>query len=73
MRITTHYQKVAVKGVHRWKDPETGRPRQRTKEFFQTINPFNKMPDGTPKSYAQILKEVEAERDAWLAEQGGRS
>lgn len=72
MRITTHYQKVSVKGVHRWKDSETGRPRQRTKEFFQAVSPFNKMPDGTPKSYAQILKEVEAERVAWLAEQGDR-
>lgn len=70
MRIATHYQKVSVKGVYRWKDSETGRPRQRTKEFFQTVSPFNRMPDGTPKSPAQILKEVEAERDAWLTEQG---
>ncbi|HUH58243.1 MAG TPA: hypothetical protein VL020_07025 [Pseudomonadales bacterium] len=69
MRVTTHYQKVSVKGVYRWKDPETGRPRQRTKEFFQTINPFNRMPDGALKDRSQILNEINAERDAWLAEQ----
>lgn len=71
MRVTTQYQKVSVKGVHRWKDPETGKPRQRTKEFYQTINPFNRMPDGSLKDHAQITKEINAERDAWLRKQGG--
>jgi hypothetical protein len=69
VRVTTNFQKVAVKGVYRWKDPVTGRPRQRTEEFYQTISPFNNMPDGSPKTYAQIMKEVSAQRDEWLAKQ----
>lgn len=64
MRI--NFQKVEVKGVRRWK--ENGKPRQETRTFMQTINPFNKNEDGSLKTYDQILAEVKAERDAWLAQ-----
>lgn len=64
------FQEVRVKGVRRWK--ENGKPRQETQTFYQTISPFNKNEDGTMKTYDQIMVEIKAERDAWLA-QGGES
>ncbi len=69
MRRTTKltFQTVSVKGTRRWKDPDTGRTRQETKSFFQTINPFNRNAEGEPKSYEEIMVEVKAQRDAWLA------
>lgn len=64
MRIT--FQEVKVRGVRRWKDPQTGKQRQSTRTFMQTINPFNKTSDGIPKDHGTIYKEICAERDAWL-------
>ena len=62
------FEEVAVRGVRRWKDPVTGKKRQETRKFCQTVNPFNRGADGAPKTHAQILAEVTAERDAWLQE-----
>lgn len=58
------FEEVRIKGVRRWK--ENGRPRQETRIFMQTINPFNKDENGLPKSRAQIQQELLAERKAWL-------
>lgn len=69
MRITMKFQEVALKGVHKWKDPVTGRPRQTTKKFFQTISPFNTNAKGDVKSRDEILRELTVERDAWLVAQ----
>lgn len=69
MRVTTRFQEVAIKGVYKWKDPATGRQRQSTKKFFQTVNPFNKNSKGEVKNRDEILLELTAERDAWLAAQ----
>ena len=64
MRIT--FQEIRVKAVRRWKDPQTGKPRQQTKVSMQTINPFNKLPDGTVKDRETIMAELIAERADWL-------
>lgn len=64
-RVT--FEEVSVKGTKRWKDPVTGKPRQHTRTFMQTINPFNKDNRGEPKLRDQILKEIKRERDEWLA------
>lgn len=61
------FEEVAVKATKRWTD-ETGRKRQQTRKFFQTLNPFNKDADGNPKTAQQIMAEIRAQRDAWLAE-----
>ena len=66
MRRVT-FEKVLVKSTKYWKD-EHGKPRQKTKEFFQTVNPFNKNADGTVKSREEIRGEIVAERNAWLQE-----
>ncbi len=65
MRVT--FDKVSIKGTKYWKD-ENGKRHQKTKEFYQTINPFNKNPDGTVKTRQQIRSEIVAERNAWLKE-----
>jgi hypothetical protein len=63
MRI--RFEEVKVKGVRRWVDGE-GKKRQQTRTFSQTINPFNKLPDGTIKDRGTIYKEICAERNAWM-------
>ena len=63
MRI--NFEEVSVKGTRRWIDSD-GKRRQETRTFYQTISPFNKGPDGLPKTRQQIMEEVIAERDAWL-------
>lgn len=64
MRII--FDEVAVKATKRWTDPASGKKRQQTRKFYQTINPFNKGRDGLPKTRQQIMQEITAERDEWL-------
>lgn len=45
-----------------------GKRRQITRVFEQTVNPWNKNPDGTVKSRDQVRASVRAEADAWLKE-----
>ncbi len=61
------FSEVFVKGVKRWKDPVSGKPRQETRKFLQTINPFNKNASGVPKTRDEIMAEIKRERDEWLA------
>lgn len=61
-----YFREVSIKATRKWK--ENGKRKQETKTFFQTMNPFNKMPDGTLKCYDQIMKEILEARDKWLAE-----
>jgi len=60
------FEEVKVKGVRRWTDSD-GKKRQETKTFSQTINPFNKNACGLPKTCSEIVEEITAERDAWMA------
>ena len=62
------FQEIAVRGVKKFKDPGTGKQRQVTRKFCQTVNPFNKNADGTVKTPEQIRAEIIAQRDAWLKE-----
>ena len=66
MRIT--FDKVELKAVRRWVDPETGKKRQQTRVFMQTVSPFNKLPDGTIKDRETIYAELIAARSDWLRE-----
>lgn len=66
MRID--FEQIKISATKRW--TENGKRRQKTKHFMQTINPFNKNPDGSVKGRDQIYKEILAERDRWLA--GGK-
>jgi hypothetical protein len=57
---------VVVKGTKYWFDPETGRQRQKTRRFRQTLSPYNRTVAGVPKTREQIMFEITRERDAWL-------
>lgn len=61
------FDEVSIKAVYRWK--EGAKTRQRTRKFWQTINPFNKNPDGSVKTRDQIMAELMKQRDEWLDEQ----
>ena len=63
------FDEVCIRATRVRKDAETGKRRQESRKFWQTINPFNRMPDGRVKTRDDILDELRAERDAWLAEQ----
>ena len=64
MRIT--FDEVSVKRTFRWIDPATGRARQETKKFFQTVSPFNRTASGEIKSREQIRFEITREADLWM-------
>ena len=61
------FNEVSIKRTRRWKDAESGKQRQETRKFFQTINPFNTNAAGLPKDRDEIMAEIKAEGDAWLA------
>ena len=63
-------KEIAIKATHRWVDAD-GKKRQETRKFWQTINPFNTLPDGSLKTADDIMREITAERAAWLAEKEG--
>lgn len=65
------FQKISVKGKRRWKD-ESGKWHQETKEFWQTVSPFNINRDGAEKTRLEIMEEVLDERKSWMASQGGK-
>lgn len=62
------FEEVALKATRKFVDPVSGKTRQKTAKFWQTISPFNRAADGTPKTRDQIMAELRAERDAWMAE-----
>lgn len=59
------FEKVSIKGRKVWKDAD-GKRHQKTREFCQTINPFNLL-DGRPKTHEEIMAEIKTECDAWEA------
>ncbi len=65
MRTTTYtYEVVTVKNSFQWDDTD-GKRRSKTVKFEQSINPFNKNPDGTVKTRQQIWKELAAVSGRW--------
>lgn len=63
MRIT--FDEIAIRETVRWRDPVTGRNRQMTQKFFQTVSPFNRGSDGAMKSRQQIRDELQREARLW--------
>ena len=59
------FEIVETKATVTWADPATGKKRQRTEKFSQTINPFNKGADGQPKSREQIREEINRAARLW--------
>lgn len=68
--MPTHtFQEVSIKGTKRWTDT-TGKKRQMTRKFYQTINPFNTNSKGVVKTREEILQELVDQRQDWLTQQG---
>lgn len=68
LRRTTYFEEVSISHTKRWKDPKTGKPRQRTQKFSMTLNPYNKNSDGTVRTRQDIYAALVVQRDAWIAE-----
>ncbi|CAJ2723319.1 Uncharacterised protein [Burkholderia pseudomallei] len=63
MRIT--FERVIAKRTVCWNDPTTGKKRQKTQSFEQTVNPFNRDASGKPKDRRAICAEVNRDADLW--------
>lgn len=46
--------------------PACGGTTSRTKTFEHTINPFNRNPDGTMRTYEEVRENVRAEAAEWV-------
>lgn len=57
---------VSIRAAKRFVDA-SGKKRVRTRRFEQTLNPFNKTESGEVKTREIIMRELAAERNAWLA------
>ena len=64
MRLT--FEEVRIKAVRRWTDSD-GKRHQETKQFWQTLNPYNRNAVGLCKTRDEIRNELLTERAAWLA------
>jgi hypothetical protein len=65
--MDVHYKFRAVKrtATKSGKCPGCGKRYRLQRTFEQTINPYNRLPDGTPKSMEDIVRELTAECIAW--------
>jgi hypothetical protein len=68
MLTQTTYQKVGFFSEKSGKCIKCGKRRQRRKEFYQTINPFNKNREGLPKTREEIYRELLVEKEDWQKE-----
>ncbi|EGT4508910.1 hypothetical protein SM080_000727 [Cronobacter sakazakii] len=60
-----NFQKVSVVREKAGICEVCGRICKRKKEFYQTLNPFNRTRDGSLKTKADIRKEVTAKANEW--------
>lgn len=63
--VSMEFWPIKCKATRKW--VEDGKKRQETKTFEQTLNPYNKNPNGTVKTEEEILEEVTAEAQAFRA------
>lgn len=63
MRID--FSEVSLYGEKTVKCTVCGKRLTRQKKFWQTLNPFNRRPDGLPKTRDDILNELRQELEAW--------
>ncbi len=60
--------KITIMSKKAWTDPKTGGLRQLSRKFEQDFVPSNVNAEGKPKTRKEILRELEAQRAAWMAE-----
>ena len=59
------FNEVAIKGTKKFVDA-AGKKHSRTRKFFQTLNPYNKMPTGDVKTRDDIMMQLVGERTLWM-------
>ena len=64
--MIVNFEKLSLKGTRKVIDSD-GKKHQVTRNFSQTLNPYNRDKDGGIKSRDQILKEIHEEWNAWHA------
>jgi hypothetical protein len=64
-RVVYTYEPVRVQAVKRLPCPVCGKPLRRQRTFQETINPFNKNPDGTQKTGQEVLRSVRTKANDW--------
>lgn len=67
MRIEV-FEEVKLFGRKTCKCARCGKRLRRQMTFWQTLNPYNLRPDGQPKTRADIMAELQAERERWMTE-----
>jgi hypothetical protein len=65
--LTTTFDKVTLTASKSGKCG-CGKQRTRQKQFWQTLNPFNRNAAGVPKSSAEIMTELKEEARLWKQE-----
>lgn len=63
---TTHFREISLTPTRRGKCPACGKPTVRTQKFFETVNPYNRAEDGTPKTPDQIFASVREKAENWV-------
>ncbi len=59
------FEEVAVTVRSTGACPVCGKRTTRTRKFWQTLNPFNRLPDGAPKTADDIRRELNQQADEW--------
>lgn len=62
---TVRFQAVRVRRQLSGKCPVCGKRTSRSMTFEQTINPWNKNKDGNPKTYSEIIVELDEKANNW--------
>lgn len=61
-----NYQSIKVRPERRGRCPVCGKSSVRSRVFEQTLNPFNRNPDGSAKTAREVFRAVDAEAAAWV-------
>ena len=65
MNVTVRFREVKATAKRTGKCPHCSRRVTRSRSFTQTVSPFNKNADGTPKTWAEVRQAVDAEAARW--------
>ena len=63
---TYTFPPITVRRVHSGKCPVCGKTVRRSRSFTHTVNPFNRNPDGSVRTVAEVTARVNAEADLWV-------
>ena len=65
---TVHFDEVALHAQKNGVCDVCGKACSRKQKFYQTISPFNKSSDGSPKNRNDIYEELKMQSSRWKSE-----